>query len=187
MSYGGESQSYQGAVQGGYDANESLRYAQQHHGNEEHNDMFSSVLSKFSGSEEHSRPVEQEDVDHLQDAHSRVYGQGNVEGASSRDLGSAAALQAFKSFTSGGGSSGGSSQLIGMAMSEATKLFQQGGGQGNQSEMLQSAVGMAMKLYASQGSGGSSGGSGGLGAVMGMLGGGGGSAGGAMSLLSKFM
>ncbi|KAI8066369.1 hypothetical protein BC940DRAFT_302668 [Gongronella butleri] len=192
----GESQSYQGGGNVGYgrpDPNEAMRYAQQHHGqSEEHSSLFSSVLEQFSGNEEeHNRPVQEEDVNHLQDAHDRVYNQGRAHEASSRDLGSAAAMQAFKMFSSkssGGGGGGGSSELIGMAMGEATKLFQaQGGsaGGGSQSEMLKSAVSMAMKLYASQGKS-EGGGAGGLGAIMGMLGGGGGS-GGAASLLSKLM
>lgn len=89
-------------------------------------------------------------------------------------MGSAAAMQAFKMFSGGGGNSGGSSsQLVGLAMGEAMKLFQSQGGSGgnaNQSEMLQSAATMALKLYMTQQSGGNNSSSGGLSSVMGLLG-----------------
>ncbi|ORZ23005.1 hypothetical protein BCR42DRAFT_403764 [Absidia repens] len=196
MTYG-EADSYQGAPQVGYqrpDVNESARYAAQH-GEDDHG-VFSSVLTNMldRDDDDHKRPMEDHEVTQAADAHDRIYNQGGHEGASSRDMGSAAAMQAFKMFSSSKGSGGGgSSELIGLAMGEAMKLYKSsaggGGGGGNQAEMLQSAAGMAMKLLASQ-NGGSSGGSGGLGAVMGLLGqsgksGGGG--GGAASLISKFL
>ncbi|SAM03652.1 hypothetical protein [Absidia glauca] len=215
MSYG-EANSYQGAQQVSYqrpDVNESARYAAQH-GGEDHGSTFSSILSSVldRNDDDHKRPVEEHEVNHAADAHDRIYNRGDTANASSRDMGSAAALQAFKMFSSkgsggGGGSSGGSSELIGMAMGEAMKLYKGkaagggggGGGGGNQAEMLQAAAAMAMKLFASQsgggaGSGGAShgGASGGIGALMGLLGksGGGsssGGGGGAASLISKFL
>jgi hypothetical protein len=162
-------------------------------------------LSKFNdqGGDASQHHLNETEAEHAAHAHEKIYNQNAgepVQGQSSRDLGSAAAMQAFKMFSGGGGGGGGSgggssSQLVGMAMGEAMKLFnKQGGSQGgaNQGEMLQSAAMMAMKLFAAQGgSGGSSGSGGGLGAIMGMLGGAGGqekqSGGGAMSLLSKFL
>ncbi|KAF7730307.1 hypothetical protein EC973_002551 [Apophysomyces ossiformis] len=203
----GEASSYYGAYQRP-NADEAARYAAQHAGRSEEEDhgLFSSILSKFNDDDDdeqapHRRPVNAEEVEHAAHAHDQIYNQR--EGApseehSSRDLGSAAALQAFKMFSGGGGSSGGgsSNQLIGMAMGEAMKLFNNqsaGGGKANQAEMLQQAAMTAMQLYmthqsSKQGGGGSGGG---IGALMGMLGGGGGggSSGGNMaaSLLSKFL
>ena len=92
-------------------------------------------------------------------------------------LGAAAAMQAFKHFTSSGGSShGGSgnpqSQLVGMAMAEASKLFDQSGGasKGNKQDAVNGAAGTVMKLLIkskfSQMTGGSN--SGGLSQLMGL-------------------
>ncbi|KAI8340319.1 hypothetical protein BC941DRAFT_450788 [Chlamydoabsidia padenii] len=208
MSYG-EANSYQGAPQHQQvsyqrpDVDESARYAAQH-GGEDHGSLFSSILSNVVDHDDHKRPVEEHEVNQAADAHDRIYNRGDASGASSRDMGSAAALQAFKMFTSkgsGGGGGGGSSELIGMAMGEAMKLYKGsaggagGGGGGNQAEMLQAAAAMAMKLFASQSGGASSGGgsAGGIGALMGLLGKSGGnggghsSGGGAASLISKFL
>ncbi|SAL96505.1 hypothetical protein [Absidia glauca] len=192
MTYG-EADSYQGGYERP-DVDQSVRHAAQH-GGEEHSSMFSSVLSSVldRDDDDHKRPVQEHEVNEAADAHERIYNQNGASEASSRDMGSAAALQAFKMFSGGGGSkSGGSSELIGMAMGEAMKLYKGGaggGGGGNQAEMLQSAAAMAMKLYASQSGGSSGGGSGGIGALMGLLGSGGGKSegGGAAALLSKFL
>ena len=84
--------------------------------------------------------------------------------------------QAFKSFTSGGGSSGGGntqSKLIGMAMSEATKLFESSGGaaSGNKQDVVNSAAMTVMKLLVQSKFSGMIGGgdSGGLGGIMSMV------------------
>ncbi|ORZ08926.1 hypothetical protein BCR42DRAFT_455273 [Absidia repens] len=202
MNYG-ESNSYQGAPQVTYqrpDVNESARYAAQQ-GGEEHGSMFSSVLSSFldRDDDDSKRPAQEQEVNEAADAHNRIYNQGGASQASSRDMGKAAALQAFKMFTNkgssgtgansggstggGGGGGGGSSELIGLAMGEAMKLLQGGGGAGsgaggsNQSETLKAAAAMAMKLYASQSGGSGSSGSGGLGKLMGLLGNSGGGGG----------
>lgn len=98
-------------------------------------------------------------------------------------MGSAAAMQALKMFTGGGSSSSSSgssqSEFIGLAMSEASKLFEQQSSQGRVSSgsskesAVQQAGEMALKMYMQ-----SKGGSGG---------GGGGSSSGLLSLASKFM
>lgn len=89
-------------------------------------------------------------------------------------MGNAAAMQALKMFTGGGGGSSGGAQseFIGLAMSEASKLFEQQSSQGNVSSgaskesAVQQAGEMALKMYMkSQGQ----------------------SSGGLMSLASKFM
>lgn len=83
----------------------------------------------------------------MQNAHDQAYGQGNGSSLSASSLGSAAALQALKTFT--GGSGGGSqSALVGMAMSEASKLFDQSGGaaSGGKQDAVNGAASTVMKL-----------------------------------------
>jgi hypothetical protein len=80
--------------------------------------------------------------------------------------------------------------FMGMAMSEAAKMFDQHDGQGNvqsgnKQDAVSSAAGMAMKLLSSSSGGVGSGGSGIAGLLMG--GGGGGGAGQLMGLVSKLM
>ena len=93
-------------------------------------------------------------------------------------MGAAAAMQAFKMFTSGGGSqssSGGGmqSKLMGMAMSEAAKLFESSGGasSGNKQDAVNSAGMTVMKLMMKSKMNSMMGGSdsGGLSSLMGMV------------------
>jgi hypothetical protein len=83
-------------------------------------------------------------------------------------MGSAAAMQALKMFTGGqsGGSQQGNSQnaFVGMAMGQASKLFDSQASQGNvqggasKESAVQSAGEMALKMFMqSQGGGGGSG------------------------------
>lgn len=68
----------------------------------------------------------------IQQDHEKAYGQGQAGNMSASSMGSAAAIQAFKSFASSGGLSGGQQQggqsilskLLGMAMAEAAKVSQ---------------------------------------------------------------
>jgi hypothetical protein len=86
-------------------------------------------------------------------------------------MGSAAALQALKMFTGGqsGNTSQGNSQnaFVGMAMAQASKLFDKQAGQGNvasgnsKESAVQQAGEMALKMYM-QSQGKSGGGGGGL-------------------------
>lgn len=113
-------------------------------------------------------------LDHaaVENAHSQAYGNEDTSNMDSRSMGSAAAMQvrtssscevnlsslyqnfqAFQKFTKGGGgggagSGGGQSQLIAMAMGEATKLFNKSGGgaSGNKQEVITSAAQTVMKL-----------------------------------------
>ncbi|ORZ00672.1 hypothetical protein BCR43DRAFT_468910 [Syncephalastrum racemosum] len=190
----GEAASYQGAVS--YSKDEAARYAAQHgEASDEEHGLFSSVLSNLLDRDDddapHKKQVDENEANEAAQAHDRVYNQNAGGETNSRDMGTAAAMQAFKMF-SGGGGGGSSNELVGMAMGEAMKLFKsQGGGNVNQGEMLQQAAGMAMKLFMTQKAGGGGGSSGGLGAIMGMLGGGSGgsSSGGGMaaSLLGKLL
>lgn len=116
-------------------------------------------------------PSHEFDEQGVKDAHATAYSQGNSGSLDASSLGAAAALQAFKNFTQGGGaSSGGNTQskLIGLAMGEASKLFDsQGAAGGSKQDAVNGAAQMAMKLLLkSQMSsfigGGNSGGLGGL-------------------------
>lgn len=75
------------------------------------------------------------DQDHVVNAHQKLYGgNGGSNGpTSSNEVGAGAALQALKKFTGGAGGSGGGgqNQLIGLAMAEAEKLFDQQSANGN--------------------------------------------------------
>jgi hypothetical protein len=109
-----------------------------------------------------------------------VYKQGDTSGLSSSALGSAAALQVLKMFTSSSSeekksSAGGNSQtkLISLAMAEATKLFdKQPASSGTKQDAVNSAGLTIMKLLVqSKFSGGTTGGSnsGGLGQLMSLV------------------
>lgn len=88
-------------------------------------------------------------------------------------LGSAAALQVVKNFTSGSESHDGGdlqSQLIGQAMAEAMKLFDSSGAQGDKQDAVNSAAMTMMKLMVqSKFSGGGNTGGGPTGMLMGLV------------------
>jgi hypothetical protein len=111
-------------------------------------------------------------------AHQQMFG-GNAppsgQPASSGTMGSAAAMQALKMFSGGSGGSssgqGGQNAFIGMAMGQASKLFDQQSQSGNVAQgaskesAVQQAAEMALKMY--MGGGGQSG-SGGVSSLMGL-------------------
>jgi len=114
----------------------------------------------------------------VQNAHTEAYQNGNAGSLPASSVGAAAALQAIKNFTSGGGSasSGGGdmkSKLMGMAMAEASKLYEsQGAGSGGKQEVINSAAETVMKFVmksqmSSMIGGGNSGGLGGLASIAG--------------------
>jgi len=164
-----------GQTHGGpsFDDNEVVRNAEKHGSGS--SDLFSSALSFLNNNKgEHQQPV---DEDETQRAHNEVYNKGNTN-VSANSIGSAAALQILKQFTSGssGHSSGGGNsqtQLISMAMAEASKLFDKSGGasSGNKQDAVNGAAMTVMKLLVqSKFSGGTTGGSnsGGLGQLLSM-------------------
>ncbi|KAI8644965.1 hypothetical protein BD408DRAFT_412431 [Parasitella parasitica] len=169
---GGESNSYQGGS-----ASDVAAYAKRHYQDDDqddHEDLFKNVASSVMNSGNHEEGLKENEAQEAARAHEQVYSQEN--NVSSRDMGSAAAMQAFKMFSGGQSNGGGSSnELVGLAMGEAMKLFNKQGGNASgadKNEMLQSAAMMAMKLFMEQ-KGGSSGGgaSSGITQIMGMLGG----------------
>ncbi|KAJ3559969.1 hypothetical protein NM688_g19 [Phlebia brevispora] len=129
--------------------------------------LFSSAMSFVQQhQEEHDHPIDEQ---HVINAHDQAYSQGNASGLSAHSMGSAAALQTLKRFTSNGSGGGSQSQLISMAMAEASKLFDSAGGasSGNKQDAVNSAAMTVMKLlvqskFSSNVGGGNSGGFGGL-------------------------
>ncbi|KAF8338248.1 uncharacterized protein EI90DRAFT_3144414 [Cantharellus anzutake] len=129
------------------------------------------------------------DEERLIKHHDEVYNKGNTS-LDASSLGSAAALQAFKQFVSsddhssssghksGGGGGGGSgstqSKLVGLAMAEASKLFEKSGGaaSGGKQDAVNGAATTVLKLLIkskfSHAIGGSN--SGGLGQLAGLAG-----------------
>ncbi|KAI0275023.1 hypothetical protein BC834DRAFT_921195 [Gloeopeniophorella convolvens] len=176
--YNSPHHSQQGA---GYDSpqidhDEAVRTAQNHGSGD--SSQFSSALSFVNNNKsQHNEPVDEDDV---QDSHRKAYQEDSAGALPASSMGSAAALQVLKSFTSGSsGGSGGRSQtdLISMAMAEASKLFDKSGGasSGGKQDAINSAGMTVMKLlvqskFSAATGGGSSGGLGGL-----------------MGLASKFM
>ncbi|KAM0753178.1 hypothetical protein T439DRAFT_323811 [Meredithblackwellia eburnea MCA 4105] len=141
-------------------------------------DMFAQAMS-FAQQHVLQQGNHEVDESKVQDAHAQAYGQGNASQLGASSMGAAAAMQAFKSFTSGSSgsdTSGGSfqSKLIGQAMSEAAKLFDQSGGaaSGSKQDAVNSAGQTVMKLLLKN-------------QVSGMLGGG--NSGGLASLASQFL
>jgi len=137
--------------------------------------MFKNALGYANQNQaQHTQPIDEQQV---QNAHAEAYENGNASSLDAGSLGSAAAMQVLKNFTSGGGSGGGGgngqTQLISMAMSEASKLFDsQGSAGGSKQDAINGAVMTVMKMavQSKMGGGSTTGGSnsGGLGSLMGL-------------------
>ncbi|TFY53887.1 hypothetical protein EVG20_g9928 [Dentipellis fragilis] len=153
------------------DQDEVVRNAQQHSSGSGDSSLFSSAMGFLNQNKsEHDRPLDEEAV---QQSHRQAYHEGSAGNMDASSMGSAAALHVLKSFTSGGGSGGSGggskSQLISMAMAEASKLFDKSGGGsgGNKQDAVNGAAMTVMKLlvqskFSSAVGGGNSGGLGGL-------------------------
>lgn len=117
-----------GNVPGGSDDYSSAAHtAAQHAGGSGDSNLFSNALGMLSG---HKAQQEDVDEDDAMRQHQQFYGgAGQPHPASSGSMGSAAAMQALKMFNQGGGSSGSGNapksqnDFIGLAMSQAAKLF----------------------------------------------------------------
>ncbi|PBL00542.1 beta-flanking protein [Armillaria gallica] len=155
-----------------FDHDEVVRTAEKHGSAD--SSVFSSALSFVKqNAGEHNQPI---DEDHVTNAHKKAYEEGSASSLSANSLGSAAALQALKKFTSGGsssssGGSGSQTQLISLAMAEATKLFEKSGGaaSGNKQDAVNGAAMTVMKLFVQSKMGGSTTGAGNSGGLSGLL------------------
>ncbi|KAF6766643.1 hypothetical protein DFP72DRAFT_867203 [Ephemerocybe angulata] len=163
------------------DHDQVVQNASQHGSGE--SSLFKTALSFLQDNK--SKEEEPLDEDDVTRAHEKVYSEGKTSGLSANALGSAAAMQVLKQFISGGsgtssssgstvahGASGNSqTQLISLAMAEATKLFDKSGGtaSGDKQDAVNGAAMTIMKLLVqSKFSGGTTGGkdSGGLGGLL---------------------
>ncbi|KAH9081696.1 hypothetical protein EDB83DRAFT_2334293 [Lactarius deliciosus] len=170
--YNSPHHSQQGSTHGGpqFDHDEVVRTAKTHGSGDD--SLFSSALSYVHDNKgQHQDPI---DEDEVQEAHRKAYDNSDKDLPAS-SLGSAAALEVLKKFTSGNGGKSGSgnsqTQLISMAMAEASKLFDQsgGGGSGKKQDAVNGAAMTVVKLLVkSKFSGGVTGGadSGGLGSLL---------------------
>ncbi|GAA5839487.1 hypothetical protein JCM3766R1_003559 [Sporobolomyces carnicolor] len=172
----------QGQASSFFNSNEAVQHASSQRGGD--SNLFSTAMSFLNSSSSHTNPDDL-DGDGIVDAHEQAYSKGNAGNLSANQMGQAAGMNAFKQYFQGGSgqaqqqSGGGDmkSQLIGRAMSEAAKLFDQNGGAsgGDKQTAVNSAAATIMKLLlksqmSSTIGGGNSGGLGGL-----------------MSMASKFM
>lgn len=139
--------------------------------------MFSQAMG-YLGQNKQNLQNQPMDEQQMVQSHQSLYNQGGGgQQHDSSSLGAGAAMQALKMFTGGGAGSGGmgsqgggnsQSQFIGMAMSQASKLFDQQSSQGNVSSgtdkqsAINSAAKMAMQMYMKSEGGGGGGGAGGL-------------------------
>ena len=119
--------------------------------------MFGQAMS-FIGQNKQS--LQNQDIDEQQmvQSHQQLYGQGGGgQQHDSNSLGAGAAMQALKMFSGGGAGQGGQgsqgagnsqSQFMGMAMSQASKLFDQQSASGNVQSGVdkQSAIESAAKM-----------------------------------------
>ncbi|KAL8747802.1 MAG: hypothetical protein Q9184_007551 [Pyrenodesmia sp. 2 TL-2023] len=166
----------------------ALHHAQEH-GNSEDSSLFSSALGMLSGKKKNDYANEDMDEDSAVRAHQAMYSsEGSGSQHSSQTMGAGAAMQALKLFTGSGSGTDprpGNSQnaFIGMAMGQASKLFDEQSAQGkvepgaDKQSMVNDAAKMALKMYLKSQGGGASGGGGG----------GGGGPGGLMGMASKFL
>lgn len=128
-----------GSGSGSYDPEfSSAQHHAQAHESSGDSSLFSSALGFLS--DRKSQYSEQPDIDeeHLVQSHQQLYnggggGYGEEQQHDSKSLGAGAAMQALKMFTSGGGGSSGGdkNEFIGMAMAQASKLWEEKSGSGN--------------------------------------------------------
>ncbi|KAF9513597.1 hypothetical protein BS47DRAFT_954052 [Hydnum rufescens UP504] len=128
-----------------------LQTADNHSGSSGNSELFkqglSFVQSQLSSGQAHHVDSDAE-LQKAQDAHKLA---SNGQPLSSSDIGSAAVFRAFQSFAGSGSSGGANSQskIIGLAMSEASKLFDQSGGAsdgGKKQDVINSAASTVTKL-----------------------------------------
>ncbi|KAJ3909434.1 beta-flanking protein [Lentinula edodes] len=162
----------QGVSRPSFNHDEVVQTAEQHGSGD--SGMFSHAMNYVkSNTQEHEEPIDEE---HVTNSHQEAYERGNAGSLSAGSMGSAAALQIFKQFTSGSGGGGSKSELISMAMAEASKLFDQSGGaaSGSKQDAVNGAGMMVMKMLvqskmSSMMGGGNSGGLGGMSGMLGLV------------------
>ena len=138
-------------------------------------DFFGSILNTL-GQKKMSLASEDIDEDSAVQGHKKYFGDDDDgKEATSSSIGSAAAMQALKMFTGGNapaaqshGQTAGQGQFVALALSEASKLFDQQANQGKVSpeaskeSAVMKAGEMALKMYLKGGQGGATSGPGGF-------------------------
>ncbi|KAH9469826.1 hypothetical protein MJO28_004299 [Puccinia striiformis f. sp. tritici] len=167
------------------DLEQAAAHASGNSGDSGDSSMFKSAISFIKTQSQKGGDDDDIDEEKVAEAHDRAYNQKQGSSLDAKSMGTAAALQAFKQFSSGGASNepkhneDGKSKLIGMAMAQAAKLFDSSGGaaSGQKQDAVNSAGNMVMKLLMKQklqqmtgGGGGGGGSGGGLGSLAGMIG-----------------
>ncbi|BEJ16111.1 hypothetical protein CspHIS471_0507160 [Cutaneotrichosporon sp. HIS471] len=191
----GMASQFMGQSGGGFDIKSLLAGANMQNGNPQ--DLHKPMTNVLGAIQTVQRPDAEISESAATSAHAAAYpdGHANYDKAgqlSTESMGAAAAIEAFKAFAGGGtrlaqegpGHQSLISKLLGMAMSEAVKLFQKSGGtsdNGSEADVMTSAGQTIMKLLIQnqvQGAlGGDHGSGGGYGANVGQI----------MNLASKFM
>ncbi|KAK2865145.1 hypothetical protein FQN49_003868 [Arthroderma sp. PD_2] len=196
----GESAGYYNPGDLSLDQDQAIRQAQYHkNGREDHEDDDSSLFSKamgFLGDNKEKLGREDIDEERVVNSHQKLYGDADDrnEKHGAESLGSGAAMQALKMFMDDSGKQdnnqgqnqgqkqgGDQNKLIGIAMAQAGKMWEQKNQEGRVDTDKQTAVNMAaqyaLKMYLKGQMGGSGGGGlgglGGLALISGALGGGG--------------
>ncbi|KAF8167646.1 hypothetical protein B0H34DRAFT_645950 [Crassisporium funariophilum] len=167
---------HDGCSQGPHiDIDEAVRNAVKHGSGE--SSLFESALGYLSDKKHKHEPLDKE---HVTNAFEQAYSQGAAGNLSANSMGSAAALNVLKQITSGGQSSGSGfgslTQLISLAMAEATKLFDKSGRatSGDKQDAVNGAAMTMMKIFfqskfSEAVGGGNSGSPGGLMSLVGLL------------------
>jgi hypothetical protein len=185
---------FMGQGGGGFDLKALLAGANMQHGNP--HDLEKPMTNVLSSIQDVQKPNAEIDESAIASAHAQAYDHGHANPnqahqLNTQNMGAAAAIQAFKDFAGAGtrqaqegpGHSSLISKLLGMAMSEAVKLFQKSGGAadgGSEADVMSAAGQTIMKLLIQNQVQGALGGdynNGGHGANIGQL----------MNLASKFM
>ncbi|KAI1639006.1 hypothetical protein F4809DRAFT_639089 [Biscogniauxia mediterranea] len=154
---------------GGYaqddDISSAADHASRHAGESTDRSLFSSLVGSLSQKKQ-SLATEEIDEDDAVKQHKRYFDKDDDDDdADDKSMGSAAAMQALKMFTSSQSSSApesnSQSAFIGLAMAEASKLFDQKASQGKVSgdtskeSAVMKAGEMALKMYLKSGGGAS--------------------------------
>ncbi|KAH8883656.1 hypothetical protein GQ53DRAFT_771614 [Thozetella sp. PMI_491] len=160
-----------------HDEDEDFRgaaeHASRHAGSSGDSDFFGSILNSVG---HRKQQIAQEDIDEEEAVshHKKFFGNDDEpDEATSGGMGSAAAVQALKLFTSGGGGKQSQSEFIGLAMSQASKLFDEQDSKGKVSSgsskegAVAQAAEVALKMYMKSQGGGSGGG---MGSLLGLAG-----------------
>ncbi|KAI0023765.1 hypothetical protein F4780DRAFT_727713 [Xylariomycetidae sp. FL0641] len=152
------------------DLKEAPGHASRHAGEAGDESLFTTLVGALA-QKKASIPQDDVDEDEAVKHHKQYYGDGDDNDADDKSMGAAAAMQALKMFAGGetGSSAENNSQsaFIGMAMGEASKLFDQKSSEGKVSstadkqQAIMQAGEMALKFYMKS-KGDSGGGSSGL-------------------------